>query len=709
MIKPCRVPRRRGIARRIQWLVGLAAFGTLIPATAFSQATLHSMAESAALDEVTVTARKIEESVQNIPMSVQVLSADLLDDLDLPRLYELQFNVPGLVVNNLGLNGAGFSLRGVADQGGSSLSVATHLNGVYLGNSNLAIARMFDLERVEVLKGPQGTLYGRNATGGSINIISRSPQDQFSADLEVAYGSFATTRIQGYVNLPLDKVAFRLAYIGSEGDGFIRNSVDDREFAEQDFWGLRASMLVSATDKLQIEVMAQRVVDDGEAGELWLPRPDYMIDPSDIRLTTVTLANPFLIAENDNVSINIDYDLGNTTLRSITGYGRSKVDDLDDCAGMPMLLGCVRSALPGKHDQWSQEIQVVSQGDASVDWLVGAYYYDDETSQDFYLLVPVASPIPRNDRNSTSKETAYAAFGQATWHVNQSWGITGGIRLNSEQQQLSTIGTGTQDSATLATAENEGDNVSWRLDLEYAVADDALVYAGVSTGFKSGGVTILPSSALDTFDPEDLTAYEAGLKSRRLDGRLTLNGAAFFYDFRDLQVSTYTIAEGVPVFETDNAAKAEIYGIDADGSFRISDRLSISGGAVWLPKREFVEYRNDQTGDTLSGNKLTRAPEWTVATAIDYEQPLRNLGDLSARLEYNYRSGFFYTTENDSFFAQDSFGLLNIFLEFERASEKWYVFASGRNLGSVDYFNQVFLQSSPGYPDTYEAGFGYRF
>ncbi len=709
MIKPYQSRWRRAIASRSRWLLGLCTFAALVPATAISQAAPDPVAESAPLDEVLVTARKTEESVQNIPMSVQVLSAELLDNLDLPRLYELQFNVPGLVVNNLGLNGAGFSLRGVADQGGSSLSVATHLNGVYLGNSNLAIARMFDLERVEVLKGPQGTLYGRNATGGSINIIPRSPQDEYSADIEVAYGSFATTRMQGHVNLPFDKVAFRLAYIGSEGDGFIRNSVDDREFAEQDFWGLRASILVNVTDKLQIDVMAQHVVDDGESGELWLPRPDNLFDPSDIRLTTVTLANPYLMTENDNVSVNIEYDLGYAALRSITGYGSSEVDDLDDCAGIPILLGCVRGALPGQHDQWSQEIQLVSQAGTTVDWLIGAYYYEEESFVHFYLLTPVANPIPRNDRNSTSEETAYAAFGQATWHFNESWGITGGVRLNSEQQRLSTIGTGFEDSATLVTAENDGDNVSWRLDLEYAVSADALIYAGVSTGFKSGGITILPFGVLDTFDPEDLTAYEAGLKSQWLDRRLTLNGSAFYYDFRDLQVSTSTITETGLIFETDNAAKAEIYGIDADGAVRISDRLSVSGGVVWLPKREFVEYRNDRTGDTLSGNKLTRAPEWTVATAVDYEQPLRDLGNLSARLEYNYRSDFYYTTNNDPLFAQDSFGLVNIYLKFERVSETWYVFASGRNLGSTDYFNQVFLQSSPGYPDTYEAGFGYRF
>lgn len=705
----CRIDRRRRTAGRNGWLPGLCAVATLHPATVFSQAVLDSVTESPPLDEVIVTARKIEESLQDIPMSVQVLSADFLDEADLTHLFDLQYNVPGLVVNNLGLNGAGLSLRGVSAQGGSGPSVATFFNGVNLGASNLSIMRMFDLQRVEVLKGPQGTLYGRNATGGSINFITRLPEDEFSADLEAAYGTFDTARVQGHVNLPVEKAAFRLAFIASDGDGFIRNSVDERRFAEKDFWGIRASMLIDVTDRLQLAVTGQHVLDDGANNELWLPRPDYLFDPSDIRLTTVTLANPFLKTENDIVSVNIEYDLGFVTLRSITGYARNEVHDLDDCAGLPVLSGCVRGVMPARHYQWSQEFQFASQGADAVEWLVGAYYYDDESPRNFYQLTPVIDPNPTIDRFSKAEETAYAAFGQAIWHLAERWSITGGLRLNNEEHRLSTIGTGTDDSPTLATAETGTDKVSWRLDLEYAVADDVLVYAGVSTGFRSSGITILSGGVLDSFGPEDLIAYEAGVKSRWLDRRITLNAAAFYYDFHGLQVSTSTITASGLFFETDNAAKAKIYGIDSDGMYRISDRLTISGSVVWLPKREFVEYRNDRTGDTLSGNDLTRAPEWTATAAINYDHPLRDLGNLSARLEYNYRSDYFYTTDNDPRFAQDSFGLLNVFLRYEAANEKWYVFGSARNLRNEDYFNQVFLQSSPGYPDTYELGFGYRF
>ena len=161
--------------------------------------------------------------------------------------------------------------------------------------------------------------------------------------------------------------------------------------------------------------------------------------------------------------------------------------------------------------------------------------------------------------------------------------------------------------------------------------------------------------------------------------------------------------------DVDNAARAELYGLDVEFDFQASERFYVSAGAVWLPKREFVDFDDNSTGESLTGNELVRAPEWTVTGAIDYEHPLLDLGALSARLEYNYRSGYFYTPDNVPEFSQDSFGLLNLFLRFEAANERWYLFASGRNLTGEDYFNQVFFQSSPGYPDTYEVGAGYRF
>jgi iron complex outermembrane receptor protein len=610
------IQKRFHAFRRVGWLLVFLAVATT--ATGVE-----------ALDEIIVTARKIDENIQDIPMSVQVLSAELLDTIDLSRIYDLQFNVPGLVVNNLGLNGAGFALRGVADQGGSSLSVAPHLNGVYLGTSNLAIARMFDLQRVEVLKGPQGTLYGRNATGGSLNFVTRAPEKEFSADLEASYGSYNTTRVQGYVNLPFDRMALRVAYIGSGGDGFIRNSVDSRTFAEQDFWGLRASLLFEVNSKLRIDLMAQRVFDDGASGELWLPQPDYLVDPSDIRLTTVTLADPFLETSNANANNNIEYDLDFASLRSVTGYADSAIRDLDDCAGSPLLAGCVRSALPSRHHQWSQELQLASKGretngGGKLDWLVGAYLSGDDAWRNYYQFTPASGPTPRFNHHTMSGESTRAVFGQATWRPGEHWRITGGYRLSDEAHDFSTIGTGTRDSPTLLKTKNDWQNDSWRLDVGYAVNDDVLAYASVATGFKSGGIVVRGFGELDDFAPEILTAYETGIKTQWLDRRVTLNAAAYYYDFRDLQITTFTFVDDEPNFETDNAARVEIYGIDVDARYQVSDRLHVSGGVVWLPKREFVEYHNVVDGDTLSGNDVTRAPEWTAVVAMDYKHAVRN-------------------------------------------------------------------------------------
>lgn len=702
------VTRRPSAAGCLGRLAGPAVAVVFFPVPLFSEESAPLAVEAAALEEVVVTARKTEESAQDIPMSMQVLTADFLEVADPTHPLDLQYNVPGLVVNNLGLNGAGFSLRAIADQGGSSLSVSTHLNGVYLGASTLSMTRLFDLERVEVLKGPQGTLYGRNATGGSINFIARSPGQDFGADVEIARGTFDTIRMQGHINLPFESSAFRLAWIASEGDGFIRNSVDGRRFAEQDFRGLRASYRIDVSDRGQVELMAQHVADDGAFGDLWLPRPDFLPDPNDIRLTTVTLADPFLETGSDAVTANVAWDLGFATLHAISGYAGITLRDVDDCAGIPILAGCVRSTLPFRHEQFSQEVRLVSGDDTAIDWIVGAYYYYDDATRDYYQLTPVINSSPTNDSFTKTSETTAAIFGQATWRFAAGWSATGGLRLNREEHHLATIGTGTDDAQAGVNANDSANNDSWRVDLQYAASDEVLLYTGVSTGFKSGGIVVRSGGALDDFAPEELIAFETGVKSLWLHRRVRLNAAAFYYDFHDLQVSTSTITDDDLIFETDNAAKAEIYGIDAEVVVKATDRLTLSGGIVWLPKREFVEYRNDRTGDTLSGNDLTRAPEWTATAVVEYSHPLRSNGRYSARLEYNYRSPFFYTTDNNPQFSQDDFGLLNLFLRYEPAGGNWYVFASGRNLGDEDYFNQVFLQASPGYPDTYEAGFGYR-
>lgn len=658
-----------------------------------------------ALEEVIVTARKVHENVRDIPLTIQVLTGEQLDELNLSSMFDLQFEVPGLVLNTAGLFGAGFALRGVSDQGGM------HLNGVYLGDSQLVIARMFDLDRIEVLKGPQGTLYGRNANGGSINFITRPPEDGFGGELEGALGSFDTARLQGHVNVPLGNVATRIAFIGSKGDGFIRNSVDSRRFGESDYWGVRGSLAVEPNERWRIDFTAQRVYDDGASAELWLPNPAYLPDPDDIHLTTVTLGNPFLRIENDFASLAAEYDLGFASVRSITGYAHNETNDLDDCQGLPMLRSCVRGGNPLIYQQWSQELQLVSTAGERIDWLAGVNYFSGESREHFFQLLPARNPLPLVDTHSTADDTAWAVFSHASLHLGGGWGVSGGLRFSDEENEVSRIGTGVNDDPELVVAAGSWDHPSWRLDLKYTTQAGLLYYAGFSTGFRSGGVTPvrLPDDEFNRYDPEDLLAFEAGVKSQWQQLGLTLDAAAFHYDFDNLQTLRRYFVDDELIVEIDNAAKAEVYGIDVAANLQATDRLAVAAAVVWLPKREYVEYVVSQDGEDLSGYELPRAPEWSAIGSITYRRPLADYGEFTGRIEYSYRSRFFYTLDNLATESQPAYGLLNLLLRYQPAQANWYVFAAGRNLTDEDYFHQVFIQAAPGYPDTYELGVGVRF
>lgn len=689
----------------------MACFGMSVPLHA--QTASDARAGAATLEEVIVTARKLPERLRDIPLSVQVLTAEELERSDRSGLFDLQYQIPGLVLNTTGMFGAGLSLRGVASQGGTDGTVAAHFNGVYLGASSIILSRMFDLERIEVLKGPQGTLYGRNSTGGTLNFITHPPEPGFGAAAEAAYGSFETKRFEGQVNVGGEDLAGRLAFIGSEGDGFIRNTVDERRFGESDYWGLRGSLRWQPADALRVDLVVQRVDDDGGSTELWLPNPSFMPDPNDVHLTTVTVADPYLRFQTGFAGLTVEYDLGWATAHSITGYADSETNNLDDCAGLPFLRNCVRGAVPLRYTQWSEELQLASAGGGRTDWLAGAYFFSGDSEGRFFQLLPELNPLPLNNNFSTSDDRAWALFGQATRQLGESWSITGGLRYSYEETDVSEVGTGLNDRRERVEAGDDWDHVSWRLDVDYAALDGLLVYAGLSTGFKSGGIStvVLEDGELNDFEPEDLLAWELGVKLRLPERALTMDASVFHYDFEDLQVtSVYVIQEQDRVVsEVENASQAQVTGLDLAARLGLGARAAISVGLVWLPKREFVDYTSPRTGTDLSGYLLSRAPEWSGLAAFDYALPVARYGTLSARVEYAYRSEFYFTKENQPIFSEGDYGLLNLLLRFERADANWYTFVWGRNLTDEDYLHQVFVQAAPGYPVTWEAGLGFRF
>ncbi len=687
-----------------RWL-GYPTVIMLLPLAARGQSPIDPQQ---GVEEFVVTARKVPEALSRVPASIQAVSGEFLDRRNLSSPYDMQFEVPGLVLNNRGMFGAGLALRGVTDEGGGTLAIAPHINGVYLGRSNAAVARQFDVERVEVVKGPQGTLYGRNATGGSINVVTRAPADELEAQFTVSAGSFDTATARAEVNVPGETIAARFAFAGADGDGFIRNSVDDRRFAAEDYTAQRASLRTRPTAALRVDVMAQRVDDDGASGELWLPRKDRLPDPNDIHLTTVTLDDPHLFATNDFVGVDATYELDRLTLRSITGYARNETDALDDCAGIAQLQGCVRGVRPLRYEQRSQELRLQSSVEEPLRWLLGVFYFEADELQRFHFLVPGIAPVPVNDYTATSAETSYAVFGDVTRALGDRWRVSGGLRLSRDEDRSARVGTGTADAAS-AAASGSWEDASWRVGFELDAAEGLLLYANVSTGFKSGGSTteLLPNGEFDSYAPERLLSYEAGVTFALPGRRSTLRASAFDYDFEDMQVRTIAVLENRVTSVIDNAAAARIRGLDVAAATQISGRVSLSGGLVWLPTREFVEFVT-ASGASLAGNDVSMAPEWSASVSVGYRAPLAGRGELSAELDLAYRSEFYFTKENDAIARQDSFGLVNLLVRFDSLTAGWHVFAAVRNLLGTDYFNQALIQSAPGQPRRYEVGFGWR-
>lgn len=697
---------------RLAFVHHALAASALAVAPLFFPLTAAGQSESPAgrIDEIVVTARKRPEALSQVPVSVQVVDAERLADDGLSSLYELQYDVPGLVLSSAGGFGAKLALRGVTDQGGGGQAVAVHADGIYLGRPGLSLARLFDVERVEVLKGPQGTLYGRNATGGSINIVRRAPEDDFGAALEAATGSFDTVRANGHVNVPLATGAARLSFTASDGDGYIRNSVDSRRFAADDWFGVRAGLRLQPGDTT-VTLSAERTRDDGGTGELWLPRLDFLPDPGDIHRAAVTLDDPYLDLTNDLLRAEVSRDTGALTWRLLSGYARSETRNRDDCAGLPRLAGCVRELDPLVYEQWSQELQLVSDSGGATTWLAGLYALDGREHTRFTFSAPLIAPFPINDYDATSRQTAYAAFGQLSQQLDDHWRLGVGLRQSYESNRVSGAGTGLVDDPQARAADGSWNNTSWRLDLQYAPRERSVLYASAATGFKSGGKTteLLPTGTFDDYDPEHLMAFEVGIKLSGRDPGFAVAASAFDYRFRDLQVWTVALLANQVTSVIDNAAAARIRGLDVAASLAVADRLSLAGGFVWLAEREFVEFTGAQPGDIAVGNRLVRAPEWSASASVAYNWPLRRAGRLSAQLDYNYRSAFFFTAQNDPLTQQQGFGLLDLSLKLQSPGERWYLFAAGRNLADTDYFEQIFIQSSPGRPRRWELGVGTSF
>ena len=707
-------------------LAGSAIACILIPSAAFAQDAAPAGA-STALEEVVVTAQRREENLQRAALAVSAVTGNALTQQSITQATDLTRMVPALQVapaaslTQIYLRGVGtFGSNAFAEQG-----VAFNLDGVYLSRPAAPAGLFYDLERLEVLKGPQGTLYGRNATGGALNVITAKPKlGQTGGYATAEYGNYDAFKAQAAFNLALgDKAALRISGQRVQRDGFYNDGYDD-----DDTSAIRAQLRAELTPKLDVTLMADyaKVGGKGSGGTimpLLFGKGDERLGPSDPRVIAAytsrapTAPVPQIIAKNngyqDNrfsgVSATINADLGFAKLTVIPAYRKTDLDFVSYASSF--LIDVTEKA-----HQSSLEVRLANSID-KLTWVIGGYAFDEGVkAAQLYDQASNGTVI-----NSALDTRSFAAFGQATYSLTDKFRVTGGIRYTTDnKKQLTQAETRPfvgfvppgppafipiiLSIPSTATTDVDFNKVTWKAGVEYDLGPQSLLYASVATGFKSG---ILYSAVGRNYsDPETLTAYTAGSKNRFLDNRLQLNVEAFYWDYKGQQVSHLGAVQVAttpggpiygPVFLTENAGAATIWGAEAELLFRATPNDLISANLQYLNTNyDALTYQfysttgaqpvvgcpialTNQTGAaaaariynvTCTGRPLTNAPKFAANFGYEHTFDLGERGRVILAADTRVESSRYVSIDYVSESKQDAYMMSNARLTYETASGK---------------------------------------
>ena len=714
--------------------------------------SLASAAESLALEEVVVTATKQASTIDSTPAAISAVTAERLGPGGIQDIRDLAVSVPNLSVGDqFGVNRT--FIRGVGMTSidlGADGAVAFLQDGAMIARPSAQLGSFFDLEQVEVLRGPQGTLYGRGATAGVVNMVTRKPSEELEGYARLTAGNYSAYTVEAAVGGPIsgDKVMGRIALKIDERDGYGQNKFTGSEIDDRDAYAVRGSMHWQPSDAVGVTLLGEYfdeednnyafhyfgttvVPEDQLAHNLLGGRTifDYYAD----RGRKADLRNIYSDEEpiNDRnglaFSLLMDWQMNDAwALKSVTAwrdFERFTRDDLD--VSDVWMFG--QNNYIEESETLSQEF-TLSGNAAGIDWLMGAMYFTEELHGE--VKVPLINlglvfglPADFFDegnywQNGDVDTDAYGLFVEGRYAFNEQWSVTAGARYNYEKRDGTGFFVFDALGVNVPTDKSESwDAVTPKLLVEYDAGGGMLLYGQVTRGFKSGVINV--GSLNDVIDPEYVWAYELGLKTGLADGRASLRTAAFYYDYTDLQVG---FVNEQSVVETVNAASATNVGIEVELVARLTDSLSGELSATWLDATydEFVtgDYRNDFEQVDLSGNNLQNAPEYTAFAALDYRRPVTERGSVIGRVEWAWQDDVYFTEFNNEDAFQEAYSVLNANLGYEGAEGRWSAVAWGRNLTDEFVISNNII-TAPLYgsirvgsllpPRTYGVTFSYNF
>lgn len=699
--------------------MGSAAMLLAFPSAAYAQgeaatpaplvADAADDADQGGVSDIVVTANRREERLQDVPIAVSAYGAAELRQSGANTVQDLGNLTPGLTIANQSAGITPF-IRGIGavdNTLGQEGAVAVYVDGVYLPSVYASLFSFNSIERVEVLKGPQGTLFGRNATGGLIHVITRDPGQDPAFEGSVSYGNYDTVKAQAYLAGPIsDTLAVSVAGIYSyQGDGFGRNVTLDRDvgFAGDDR-AIRGKLVWTPGDdttvKLSGDYSLTKHSDLGSA-KTFLPGSVSTLDglgaPGgwwDVRGGAIE----GIRTQQYGTSLHIDHDFGGVSLVSISSWRKSKVVQAFDNDATPIV------ALDAYIDSQktrtiTQEVQLLSDPANDLKWIVGGFFLDDRSAFAppnglglFGSAVGTAVLI-----QNTIKTRSYSIFGEVTVPLGEKTELTGGIRYTSDKRTIfgktdvlaaSVPGSPLVVSIPSPTQSDTENKPSWRAVLNHNFAPDVMGYLSYNRGFKSGNFNAV-TAADAPFRSETVDAFEAGLKSELFDRHLRLNIAGFYYKYRNLQLS---VLQGFNL-TTINAANSRIFGVDLDGEIAATDDFRIRFGASYLDTK-FEDFPNAQCSSRspagittqfvcdAGGNSLTRSPKFTATISPSYDIQT-DFGRINLSATYVYNSGFFW--EPDNRIKQPSYSLLSGQVGWTDPTDKFGAKIFAKNLTNEKY------------------------
>ena len=658
------------------------------------------------LEAITVTAEKRREDVQKITTSVTVLVDTAIEDSGIESTRDIKGYVPNLSTANGGSRGyfSRMSIRGISNGTFGDPSVALYIDDIAYSDLYFFDAPIYDVERVEILKGPQGTLYGKNTEGGAINIITKEPDNNTNFNIKLSSGDYNKTYLNASMNSPIveDKLFSRFSVLMSSRDGYVGNVYTGDDIDSQKTLGARGRLLYRPTERLGIDFILESSRMDDKNGFPMVPmsKSQYKkaagFDVDDFEIGYDYLGKS--TCENILSAFKVKYEFDSFDFLSVSGFRNNTNSHTLDGDFLPM------DGAVGFNDRttkaYTQEIRISSkEKNQSSKWLMGLFYGDEEVDESTgYIMGKVyadAYGVPvgtKDDMSAVIDKEDAAVFGQGSKRFfNEVFGVTAGVRYEKSKRTMDRTHTfgGVNSANPIKNLENDYSQVLPKVSFDYKITEDAMLYTSYAMGYKSGGFSFAADTPeLADFDPEVSNAYEIGLKTEFKELGLRFNIAGFYTDVDDYQ-------DRVGLSPTDvlqvNVSKVKIYGFEIESKYALTSTLTLSA-MFGYTNAKYKDYIDPVSKEDYEDNDVCLIPEYDSGIFLDY----RNPQGLMARFEIQKIGESYFTRQNNV--KQDGYSLFNAKFGYE--TETWDLYFSMKNITNEQYFLDAYDLGEPGYVST---------